>query len=1104
MNENKWENVCKGTPVIQVIDNRGLGIRTLQYNRDSSTSALDERVSVAQHTERGHPLSMMDARLFDALQQDPAVAPNVRYVNSLSGRTLRRDSVDAGLSVALFDAEGRMVWSQDGRGSRSRQVFDVLGRPVATYVQPSGEAERCHERILYGEHEPQASAYNLKGHVARYYDTAGQVRIAGYTIHGKSLQDTRRLLANRAASANWAGEDEAAWTARLSAEAWTTKRRYGALGEPVTQTDAKGHRHRFHLDLAGRLQASWLKLADARDEQIIVDGIQYTAAGQLLSQTAGNGIVTAYGYEAETQRLLYTRTHKKDGTPLQAQQYTYDPVGNILAIGDDTQPTRYFRNQQVEPLHTYRYDALYQLLEATGRENAPASRQGPGQPVPPRDPINLTNYTRNYTYDRGGNLTTIQHQGQGTNAYRNEVVIATRSNHGVAQTEQNSLRPEDIERGGFFDQGGNCMQLQPGQPLEWNERNQLMQVTMVDRGSDDDNDQETYGYDGNGMRVWKQRRTKTASTWRTEEVIYLPGLELRTTRVGENIEEALEVVTTAEGAVRVLHWSTGQPTQIPNDQYRWSVSNPIGSVNLELDSGARILTREEYYPYGGTAVWGGNDHEVKYKFIRYSGKERDGTGLYYYGYRYYQPWLGRWASADPAGTVDGLNLYSMVRNNPISREDPNGLKASTGRLLKTMAKQHWRKLIPWAGPVILGVAALGGPAVAAGAGAVMAVAGAIYGGYKIYKAVQQFRRGGDSAVARRRNQESLIATASPSQLRLLGQVGRALRWGGLAVAVAGGIAAVAGAAPLVAAGVGLAAAIGGAAFAVWAAPKIARRFASSRSRQIAQDGGTLSSFVGNSAAATFVSAEMHGASHTGAATAVVSTMPISVLGWAEQNPEASVAGAHAGGVAVGEYESISRAVGVETGTDIPALIGTGLGGGIMGYIHGQIEGSTEVGQAAGAVARQWHARLWLGSDLINQFPQALGESMVNSYFPLARAIIESMGFSGAVGSAGIDSRLVSFGVWMFEGRARRIMEYAVGRTAINTAFPAVGATLGVAVTYGSWISFAVAAGGAIFGGYGALSKDSFASGIQRISDWATTQVFSTLELAYPQFSESNA
>lgn len=61
--------------------------------------------------------------------------------------------------------------------------------------------------------------------------------------------------------------------------------------------------------------------------------------------------------------------------------------------------------------------------------------------------------------------------------------------------------------------------------------------------------------------------------------------------------------------------------------------------------------------------------------MRYSGKERDATGLYYYGYRYYQPWVGRWLSADPAGTVDGLNLYRMVRNNPIALKDNNGLNA---------------------------------------------------------------------------------------------------------------------------------------------------------------------------------------------------------------------------------------------------------------------------------------------------------------------------------------------------------------------------------------------------------------------------------------------
>lgn len=64
--------------------------------------------------------------------------------------------------------------------------------------------------------------------------------------------------------------------------------------------------------------------------------------------------------------------------------------------------------------------------------------------------------------------------------------------------------------------------------------------------------------------------------------------------------------------------------------------------------------------------------EVDYKTIGYSGKERNATGLYYYGYRYYQPWVGRWLNADPARTMDGLNLFRMVRNNPVILHDPDG------------------------------------------------------------------------------------------------------------------------------------------------------------------------------------------------------------------------------------------------------------------------------------------------------------------------------------------------------------------------------------------------------------------------------------------------
>ncbi|MDF9879323.1 insecticidal toxin complex protein TccC [Pseudomonas silensiensis] len=40
--------------------------------------------------------------------------------------------------------------------------------------------------------------------------------------------------------------------------------------------------------------------------------------------------------------------------------------------------------------------------------------------------------------------------------------------------------------------------------------------------------------------------------------------------------------------------------------------------------------------------------------------------------RYYAPWLQRWVSADPAGEVDGLNLYGFVRNNPLRYVDNDG------------------------------------------------------------------------------------------------------------------------------------------------------------------------------------------------------------------------------------------------------------------------------------------------------------------------------------------------------------------------------------------------------------------------------------------------
>jgi RHS repeat-associated protein len=118
---------------------------------------------------------------------------------------------------------------------------------------------------------------------------------------------------------------------------------------------------------------------------------------------------------------------------------------------------------------------------------------------------------------------------------------------------------------------------------------------------------------------------------------------------------------------------TASNDQAPRQLIRYELGNHLCSACLELDACAQIISYEEYSPYGSSTYQAVRNQTDSPKRYRYTGKERDEeSGIYYHGARYYAPWLGRWTLPDPAGLVDGPNLYRYSRNCPVVVTDPLG------------------------------------------------------------------------------------------------------------------------------------------------------------------------------------------------------------------------------------------------------------------------------------------------------------------------------------------------------------------------------------------------------------------------------------------------
>ena len=638
------------TPEIRCFDTMGRIVLTIEHVRDPVTGADQIHHTRLELDVEGNLRSVTDAR----------GNVTVRYKYDLLGNRVHRDSPDSGRRWLLANVVGSPLRAWDERGHELQYAYDdPLHRPThSRVVGGDGPAPLDHvfDRRCYGEAEPDAQRRNLRGRVVRHYDTGGLLETAAYDVSGQPTSMARRLAKDYRSVVDWT---DANLVDGLEDRAFTFATETDAVGKMIRQTTPDGTVVEPSYDEGGLLRGEAVVHAGSREAAVYVEEISYNERGQREKIVYGNGVVTTFSFDRWTFRLGRLQSRRRNGDPLQDWHYTFDPVGNITRIEDRNAPVVFFDNQKITSVATYTYDALYRLIEATGRENDAAREQGDADAwsdapyrhaLDPGDPLAMRNYTQRYDYDPVGNLLRMRHQAAG-NGWSREYAYQEGTNRLIhTRVGANTYAYSHHPRHGFMTSMPHL------EDLAWNFQEELARCARQRRCDGGTAETTYYQYDGQGRRIRKvtEHQAGPGSTpVRKDERVCLDGYELYVRHSGESagLERVSLSLMDEDHRFVIVETRNGVDDGTARQLVRYQLHNHLGSACLELDGSdaAAVISYEEYHPYGTTAYQARNASiRSAAKRYRFTGMERDEeSGLGHHGARYYAPWLGRWLSCDP-------------------------------------------------------------------------------------------------------------------------------------------------------------------------------------------------------------------------------------------------------------------------------------------------------------------------------------------------------------------------------------------------------------------------------------------------------------------------
>ncbi len=723
------------TPTVAHADSLGRTFLTIAHNKfKHSDTPVD--MSPVEEFHRTRLVLDIEGNQCEVIDAKDRVV--MRYDYDLLGNRIYQASMEAGERWMLGDVAGKSLYVWDSRDHRFRTAYDPLRRPTDSFLREGSGAEILVGRSVYGESRPNPEDRNLRGQVVELFDQAGVVVSDDYDFKGNLLRSRRQLAQPYKTTLDWSS------AVPLEAETYTSRTGYDAFNRPTQLISPHSDQPGATINViqpiyndANLLEQvhAWLNrdtepgnlLDPATASLHAVTNIDYDAKGQRELIAYGNGAVTTYEYDPLTFRLVHLLTRRDasgfsddcpqpppagwPGCQIQNLHYSYDPAGNITHIRDHAQQTAYFKNRRIEPSADYTYDAVYRLIEATGREHL---GQVDGPPVPhshkdaprvgllhPGDGNAMGTYLERYLYDAVGNFLETQHRGSDpthpgwTRIYdykESSQLEPGRQSNRLTSTAIGATTETYSTAGDGYDTHGNMLCMPHLQTMQWDFEDQL-QMTQRQAVNDEDTDgghrqgeRTWYVYGADGQRTRKV--TELANGRIKDERIYLGGFELYR-KPGTNglVRETLHIMDDQQRIALVETRTQGNEPGVPRQLIRYQLGNHLGSASLELDDVAQIISYEEYTPYDSTSYQAvRRQTEIPRKRYRYTGKERDEeSGFYYHGARYYAAWLGRWTSVDPAlfklieseekfneGQMLAQNPYVSMSNNPIIFVDIDG------------------------------------------------------------------------------------------------------------------------------------------------------------------------------------------------------------------------------------------------------------------------------------------------------------------------------------------------------------------------------------------------------------------------------------------------